>query len=290
MRYGKEEQVANDMMMAFAKEILGKTDHLEDKLAFLKLQPAKEYFYAYLRCFICGMGCQRAREIFDEGKHTVEDILEMMLDDLGERLADHGRYAKEAEALQEETERLKKELREVEERQGWLKGALEAKERQKNNLEAGIEAKDHVQEQLKAKIGQLNQHIQQLIKENEELRKREAHPQQGSTPDGEKKDGGESKERKMWRGRFKAVFEKNKGHGDGKADRRKSRFVQDELAKESFRTEVLLNTKFSAEQKDYLFSLLEKGESYVNIRPFANPAIPVEDMKRYYHLCAGKEE
>lgn len=273
------------MMMAFAREILGKTDHLEDKLAFLQLQSTKEYFYAYLRCFICGMSCQRAREIFDQGKHTIEEISEMMIADLGERLADHGKSVEEAKALQEETERLRKQLQEIGERQNKLKDVLAVKEREKNNLDASIEAKDHVQEQLKAKIGQLNQCIEKLERENANLRKREAHPNQVSTSDGEQKDEEEPKEEKAWIKRFKGVFKKDGEDKEEKKDRTESRFMQDELAKESFRTEVLLNTKFSAEQKDYLFSLLEEGESYVNIRPFANPGISAEDMKRYYQLC-----
>lgn len=282
--------MANDMMMAFAKEIMGKTDHLEDKLAFLGLQTTKEYFYAYLRCFICGMSCQQTRKIFDQGKYTVEDISEWMLEDLGKRIAEHGDGGEEARELQAEAARLRQQLMEIEEHQKKLKETLEVKERERGNLDASMEAKDRVQEQLKEKIGKLNQSIAHLEKENAALRKREEKSKKESIPDGEtrKAETVEQKER-TWIESIKSFFEKKEGNGKGEKIQSESGFMKDELAKESFRTEVLLNAKFSAEQKDFLFSLLEEGESYVNIRPFANPLIPVEDMKRYHNLCIGKE-
>lgn len=278
--------MANDMMMAFAKEIMGKTDHLEEKLAFLKLQSTKEYFYAYLRCFICGMNCRQAREIFDHGKYTVEDISEMMLTNLGKRIAEHEDHEEETKKLQEETERLRRQLAEIEERQNKLKEVLTVKEREKENLDASMEAKDRVQGQLKEKIGKLNQSIAYLEKENAVLRKKEEKSKKEGVSDGEsrKAEAGEPKAG-TWIESVKSFFGKKESNGKEERIQPESGFMKDELAKESFRTEVLLNTKFSAEQKDYLFSLLEEGESYVNIRPFANPVVPVEDMKRYHHLC-----
>lgn len=277
--------MANDMMMAFAKEIMGKTDHLEDKLAFLGLQSTKEYFYAYLRCFICGMSCQQVRKIFDKGECSVEDICEIMLKDIGKRVAGHNRE-EDIKKLQEETGRLRKQLLEIEGRKDKLEAALAAKERENNNLDASIEAKDHVQKQLREKIQQLNQCIVDLEKENEVLRKREVSPVKEELSNKESGNSEETEQKeKTWTEKLKSFFCKGENKGKQKEESFENRFMKDELAKESFRTEVLLNTKFSPEQRDYLFTLLEEGESYVNIRPFANPCISVEDMKRYYHLC-----
>lgn len=59
---------------------------------------------------------------------------------------------------------------------------------------------------------------------------------------------------------------------------------------EAFKQEVLLNKDFSAEQKDYLFSLLEKGEKYSHIRMIASPDIDISDMKRFYNLTSKEEK
>lgn len=61
------------------------------------------------------------------------------------------------------------------------------------------------------------------------------------------------------------------------------------LYMEAFKQEVLLNKGFSPEQKDYLFSLLEKGEKYSRIRMIASPDIVLNDMKRFYALATTEE-
>lgn len=271
------------MMMTFAKEIMGKTDHLEDKLAFLQLQSTKEYFYVYLRCFICGMSCQKVREIYEQGKHSVDEISEMMAEDMGERFAEQGNVQNEVKELQEETVRLHQQLLEIKGRKERLEEVLDVKERENSNLDASIAAKDYVQKQLQEKIQLLNEHVARLEKENENLRKR---PRNEEYTVEHNKDIAVTKQKEQrLMERIKSFFGKAVTVDKGNKEDIKTGFMKDELAKESFRTEVLLNPKFSSEQRNYLFTLLEEGESYVNIRPFANPGISAEDMKRYYQLC-----
>ena len=63
-----------------------------------------------------------------------------------------------------------------------------------------------------------------------------------------------------------------------------------DLSLEAFKAEVLLNEEFSSQQRDYLFSLVEKGEPYSQVRMIATPNMKLEDMKRFYQLINKRKE
>ena len=56
------------------------------------------------------------------------------------------------------------------------------------------------------------------------------------------------------------------------------------LSLEAFKHDVLLNDSYSDEQKDYLLSLLERGENYSDINALAEPSMSVNDMRRLHEL------
>lgn len=76
----------------------------------------------------------------------------------------------------------------------------------------------------------------------------------------------------------------------GTENSRPSRSGATDLSLEAFKAEVLLNEEFSPQQRDYLFSLVEKGEPYSQVRMIAAPSMRLEDMKRFYQLINKKKE
>lgn len=61
------------------------------------------------------------------------------------------------------------------------------------------------------------------------------------------------------------------------------------LSLEAFKHDVLLNDAYSDEQKDYLLSLLERGENYSDINALAEPSMSTNDMRRLHELMKRQQ-
>lgn len=61
------------------------------------------------------------------------------------------------------------------------------------------------------------------------------------------------------------------------------------MSLEAFKHDVLLNDAYSDEKKDYLLSLLERGENYSDINALAEPSMSINDMRRLHELMKRQQ-
>lgn len=261
----------NETMMKLAREMIGENPEQREQQAFLSQVADKQHFYKYIFSSMCKIPVAEVKRWnLGDAEKIVEEAMMSLERRLENRDQDQQYDAAAHKELEIRIQKMDADLSDMEK-------SLSVKVKELENVRKSVAAKEQIRVKLSENVRDLSKKVQELERENADLKRQKAQePKKSekpreSLPQPEK--GG------------KMPFLSRIGKKKKVQDEEHQKFRDDELAQFSFRTEVLKNKRFSREQKDFLFSLIESGESYVNVRLIADPDIAVEDMERFYKLA-----